>query len=495
MTHCVRCGNINNKMMNKLFAGIIILFLIGCKGPIVAQKTTQPNIIFIMADDLGSAELGCYGNTFNETPNLDKLAGEGAKFTQAYTAAPICSPSRAAIMTGQYPARIRITDFLPDNSDRYLDPAKYVTLNEALSAGGYHTGIIGKWHLDTRFKNPKGNPKQHGFDEVIGSETKYIADGDYFYPYDKTETLNAAGQDDEYLTDRQCLEASKFIERNKSKPFFLYLTFYSVHTRLDAPKSIVDKYKSKFDREYGAGKADELFEKNDRHEGRHLDNPYLAAMIERIDLGVGAIMETLKKQGLDKNTIVVFFSDNGGVGNLGNNGILRAGKSWLYEGGIRENLIVRWPATIKAGSVFDTPVYGTDFYPTFLDMARATSKADKIIDGKSFLPVLYGDGKGLNENRPFYWHYISETGKWVPRMCSAVRSGDYKLLHFYADDRIELYNLRTDPSEKNNIAASEPSKAKELKAMLDQWRKDVNAEAPDLSAAQNPKAKRKKVID
>lgn len=477
--------------MKKIFIATFFLSLFGCSNTSTTQQTpaSKPNIIFIMADDLGSAELGSYGNTFNETPHLDRLAGEGARFTQAYTAAPICSPSRAAFMTGQYPARIRITDFLPDNAERYLDPAKYVTLNEALSNAGYHTGLIGKWHLDTRFNDPKGNPKQHGFDEVIGSETKYIADGDYFYPYDKTETLNTQGMDGEYLTDRQCLEASKFINRNKNKPFFLYLSFYSVHTRLDAPQDIVNKYKNKFDKKYGTGKADELFEKNDRHEGGHLDNPYLAAMIERIDAGVGAVMKTLKEQGLDKNTLVVFFSDNGGVGNLGNNGNLRAGKSWLYEGGIRENLIARWPAGIKPKTVISTPVYGTDFYPTFLDMAGATANADKIVDGKSFLPLFKGQAM---QPRPFYWHYVSETGKWVNRMCSAVRQGDYKLLYFYADQRIELYNLKNDPSEKSNIAASEPGKVKELKAMLDEWKKEVNAEEPDVAGASKPRpAKRR----
>lgn len=484
-------------MIKNIFSITLLALLSACtassaqKAPSAQRNASKPNIIFIMADDLGSAELGCYGNAFNETPNLDRLAMNGAKFTQAYTAAPICSPSRAAIMTGQYPARVRITDFLPDNSDRYLDPAKYVTLNEALSAAGYRTGIIGKWHLDTKFKNPKGNPLQHGFNEVIGSETKYIADGDYFYPYDKTETLNADGSNGEYLTDRQCLEASKFIERNKNQPFFLYLTFYSVHTKLDAPENLVNKYKIKFDKKYGAGKANELFEKNDRHEVNHLDNPYLAAMIERIDAGVGNIMQTLKANGLDQNTMVVFFSDNGGVASLGNNGALRAGKSWLYEGGIRENLIAHWPARIRSGTVINTPVYGTDFYPTFLDMAGANAYSDKIVDGKSFLPLLLNNAS--NTSRPFYWHYISETGKWIPRMCSAVRSGDYKLLHFYADDRVELYNLKNDPSEKNNVAASEPAKAKELKAMLDKWRRDVDAEVPDLRTKAVSGSKKKKV--
>ena len=365
-----------------------------------AQQTKKPNIIFIMADDLGSAELGSYGNTFNETPNLDKIAAGGAKFTQAYTAAAICSPSRAAIVTGQYPARVRITDFLDDNADRYLDPDKYVTINEPLAKVGYRTGIIGKWHLDTKFDNPKGNAAQHGFHEVIGTETKYIGDGDYFFPYEMNSTLNATGKDGEYLTDRQCEEATQFIERNKENPFFLYLTFYSVHTRLDAPKHLVDKYKVKFDKKYGQGKADEIFEKDDRHEGRHLDNPYLAAMIETIDTGVGSILNKLKELGLVENTMIVFFSDNGGVWHLGNNGKLRAGKSWLYEGGIRENMLVHWPAKIKPGTVINQPVYGTDFYPTFLEMANASQYAGEIVDGKSFLPYLTG-GK-LPKRDTFY---------------------------------------------------------------------------------------------
>ncbi len=283
------------------------------------QSGTKPNIIFIMADDLGWGELGSYGNTFNETPYLDNLARQGIKFTQAYAAAPICSPTRASLLTGQYPARVKITDFLPGKTDRFLDPVKYITINEALSKAGYHTGIIGKWHLDTDYKNPKGSPKQHGFDEVIGSETKYIADGDYFFPYDKINTFTK-GEENEYLTDRQCSEASAFIERNKQSPFFLYLPFYSVHTKLDAPDNLVDKYKKKFDSKYGAGQAEKYFgSANVRHEAEHKDNPYLAAMIERIDAGVGNIMQTLQKNGLVKNTLLVFFSDNGAPGNLGNN--------------------------------------------------------------------------------------------------------------------------------------------------------------------------------
>ncbi|ANH80273.1 N-acetylgalactosamine-6-sulfatase [Niabella ginsenosidivorans] len=462
-------------MKRKYFWCLLVLAFIS--RPAFCQQ--KPNIIFIMADDLGSAELGCYGNSFNETPNLDQLAGEGAKFTQAYAAAPICSPSRAGIMTGQYPARTRITDFLDNNADRYLDPEKYYTVNRALSDAGYHTAIIGKWHLDTRFSNPRGNARQHGFEEVIGTETKYIADGDYFFPYDKISTFTT-GAKDEYLTDRQCAEASAFIKRNKDRPFFLYLTFYSVHTKLDAPEYLVKKYKEKFDQKYGAGKAEAIYgPQNIRHEADHPDNPYLAAMIERIDAGVGGIMETLKQAGLDKNTAVLFFSDNGGVWKLANNGNLRAGKSWLYEGGIRENLIVRWPAVVKPGTVIDTRVMATDFYPTFLAIANARNKKKVPLDGKSILPLLRGEPMAPRE--PFYWHYPSETGKWVNRMCSAVRDGDYKLLYFYKDKRIELYNLQKDPSEKINIAAGEPEKRDALKKKLDAWLQAVNAEQPGVN--------------
>jgi arylsulfatase A len=459
---------------------LAILFLISYTS-VKAQEKRKPNIVFIMADDLGYGELGCYGNSFNETPNLNQLAKDGVRFTQAYAAAPICSPTRASILTGQYPARVGITDFLPAKTDRWLDPAKYYTLNEALSGAGYHTAIIGKWHLDTDYDTMKGSPKAHGFDEVIGSETKYIADGDYFFPYDKISTF-ANGANGEYLTDRQSEEASKFIERNKDKPFFLYLTYYSVHTKLGAPETMVNKYKDKFDKKYGAGEAEKYFGKsNIRHESEHLDNPYLAAMLESIDSGVGKVLTTLKALNLDKNTIFIFFSDNGGAPNAGNNGVLRASKGWLYEGGIREPLIVRWPGQITPGAENNDAVCSIDFYPTFLSIANQKPKQDVLLDGVDLLPLLTKKKK-LNREA-IYWHYPSETGQWVPRMASAIRKGDYKLIHFYRDNRLELYNINNDISEKVNLAQKMPEKVKELKNQLDAWRKAVNAEVPDT----NPK--------
>lgn len=443
----------------RLLAVFTVVSLLPFRQGAWAQETQRPNIIFIMADDLGWGELGCYGNTFNETPHLDELSRGGMRFTQAYAAAPVCSPTRASIMTGQYPARVRITDFLPGKTDRYLAPDKYLTINEVLGSAGYHTGIIGKWHLDTDFEQHPGGPAEHGFDEVIGSETKYIADGDYFYPYDKISTFDE-GDENEYLTDRQSSEACKYIERNKDHPFFLYLSFYSVHTRLDAPADLIDKYKQK------------LAQNDSSVRG----NPVLAAMLERIDAGVGAVVKTLQENGLAENTLLIFFSDNGGAGKVGNNAHLRAGKTWLYEGGIREPLLVYWPGTVAAGAVSDVPVSSVDFYPTFAAAAGATYEKDVVLDGRNLLPLFNGDAAPRRD--ALYWHYPSETGNWEKRMASAVRKGDYKLMEIYAGDRLELYNLKADPSEQHNLADDKPRKVAELKKMLDSWKMEVNAEQP-----------------
>ncbi|WP_099367978.1 sulfatase [Sphingobacterium sp. 1.A.4] len=468
-------------------------------SPHAIAQQQQPNIIFIMADDLGWGELNTYNSTFNETPNLNRLASQGIQFQQAYAAAPNCSPTRASLMTGQYPARVGITDFLPEGpkTKKYLKPEDHVTLNEALSELGYHTGLIGKWHLETHFKNSKGGPEAHGFDEVIGSETSYIANGDYFFPYDKVASYTT-GAENEYLTDRQNTEAIKFIERNKNKPFFLYLSYYSVHTAMEAPEDLVKKYRAKYDAKYGEGKSEELFGQN--HNGPHKDNPYLAAMLESIDSGIGRIMKSLEEQGLAENTLLVFFSDNGGAGKGANNGDLRGSKMWLYEGGIRVPLIMRWPKVIQAGSVEQTPVSSYDFYPTFLDVAtgsygdkamrgktKGTTETRKQLvrnqlkkqplDGVSLVPILAS--KKLKD-RNLYWHYPSETAKLQNNLASAVRAGDYKLLEFYKDNRIELYDLKKDPSETNNLVEKQPKITSKLKAELDAWKAEVNAEAPAL---------------
>lgn len=453
---------------------IILLFL--AASITVKAQSGKPNIIFIMADDLGWGELNDYGSTFNETPNLTRLARQGARFTQAYTAAPNCSPTRVSILTGQYPARVGITDFLPEGNktEKYLDPAKYFTLNEALSKAGYHTGIVGKWHMDTHHSDYKGGPEAHGFDEVIGSETKYIADGDYFFPYDKIDSFNT-GAENEYLTDRQNQEAISFIERNKAKPFFLYLSYYSVHTKLEAKDELVAKYKKKFDQKYGAGMAEKTYSKGPG--GPHKDNPYLAAMLESIDEGIGSIGQKLDELNLDENTIIVFYSDNGGAGKGANNGHLRDSKMSLYEGGIRVPFIMKWPAKIKPGIVNNTPVSSMDFYPTFLAAAGTASEKGQQLDGMNILPLFSDQNLDRKE---FFWHYPSETARNPTKMASVIRQDNLKLMYFYEDKRLELYDLKRDAGEKKNLASAMPEKAKELLQKLEKWKLNVGAEIPVL---------------
>lgn len=469
------------------FDKTIILMLTGLLGLLASPVWSQvnppagkkPNIVFIVVDDLGWGELGSYGNTFNETPHLDRLAAAGKRFTQAYAAAPVCSPTRASFMTGQYPARVGITDFLPEGwkTERFLDPKLYVTLNEALAEKGYHSAIVGKWHLDTRFKRHTGSPQLHGFNEVIGSETEYIAGGDYFFPYEKINTYKT-GSSHEYLTDRQSSDACDFIRRNNNKPFFLYLSYYSVHTRLAAPKYTVDKYKNKFNKKYGRGRADKLFEKDLQHEADHLDNPYLAAMLEHIDNGVGMVMQTLKEQHLLDNTIIIFTSDNGGAEKVANNGNLRGYKTWLYEGGIRVPLLIHWPAHIQPATVED-PASSIDIYPTLVE-ATGGNASTYNVDGQSLLPLLV-NGRPLKQ-RALYWHYPSETLKWTEKIATAVRKENYKLIQFYIDNRYELYDLEKDSSETMNLASKETRKVEELSTLLNNWKKEVNAEAPDTAA-------------
>lgn len=485
----MRIKMIGKKCKYLFILAVCATLLVACAAQLYAQSVTSgkntANIVFIVADDLGWKELGSYGNNFNETPNLDRLASNSKKFTNAYAAAAVCSPTRASIMTGQYPARVRITDFLPEGwkTERFLDPNTYVTLNRALSEKGYHTGIVGKWHLDTRFKRHTGSPQAHGFNEVIGSETEYIAGGDYFYPYSKINTYTK-GSSDEYLTDRQSRDACDFIKNNKEKPFFLYLSYYSVHTRLAAPKHTVEKYKEKFDKKYGKGKANQIFEKNPQHEADHLDNPYLAAMLEHIDNGIGMVMQTLQDLGLSENTIVVFTSDNGGAVNVANNGDLRGHKTWIYEGGIRVPLLFHWPKQIKAGEIAE-PVSSIDYYPTLVAATGENVKKYKV-DGENLLPLLTA-GSQLNR-KELYWHYPVETEKWTERMATAVRQGNYKLIKFYLDNRYELYDLQKDPSETKNIASKQPEKVKELIALMEKWKKEVNAEEPDAEAIKKANA-------
>lgn len=424
-----------------------------------------PNIILVIVDDLGYGELGCYGNTFNETPNIDNLATQGMRFTDAYASGPICSPTRASIIAGQVPARVGISDYLSYDSPQYLRPEDHVSINEALSSVGYYTGFMGKWHLDTDFVNNPGSPEKHGFDEVIATETKYIGDGDYFFPYDKINTITT-GIEDEFLSDRLTDEAMDFVTRNKEKSFYLQLSYFSVHTRLDAPTPEVNKYKAKYDEKYGDGAADAKFEKNDQHYGS-IDNPYLAAMLEKVDNNVGRLMSKLDELNLSDNTLLLFFSDNGGDGRVANNGGLRSAKGFIYEGGIRECFIVRYPGVIEASSTCSVPVASVDFYPTFVDFAEGSNPTDQVLDGTSFVPILTQETTSLD--RTLFWYYPAETSKIDERKGFAMRSGDYKIIYWMNTWKYELYDLSKDKGENINIINEDVELVDSLKQELHEW--------------------------
>ncbi|WP_221392956.1 sulfatase [Dyadobacter sp. NIV53] len=415
----------------------------------IAQKKTPPNIIYIQADDLGWSELGCFGNRFNETPALDLLAKQGIRFTQAYAAAPVCSPTRVALMTGLYPAKTGITDYLDVKDEKFLSP-DYLTLNEQMTKAGYHTGLIGKWHLTGDYDKKKGSPVKHGWDEIICSETRYIAGGAYFYPYFFLPEVKPKN-DNEYLTDRLNQEAVGFIRKNATKPFFLYLSHYSVHTKLSGKQDKVLKYKNK----PGAGTTQ--------------NNPELAAMLESIDEGVGNIFTVLKELGIDNNTIIIFTSDNGGETKVTTNAPLRGGKSQLYEGGIRVPLIVYWPEKIKKGITSDVPILNVDIFPTLTAVAGLPAIGASQSDGIDISPLL--SGQSTLPARNLFWYYpLAKPHFLGGRSASAVRSGDYKLIEFFDTNTVELYNLKDDVSETTDLSLQKPEKAAELKALLKSWR-------------------------
>ncbi|MBI4909561.1 MAG: sulfatase [Acidobacteria bacterium] len=418
-------------------------------APLPAAPKT-PNIIFVLADDLGWAELGCHGNRFNETPNLDRMAREGLRFTHCYSAAPVCSPMRASFMTGQYPARVGITDFLRGDDANHLSP-KLPTLPKMLAQAGYATCLIGKWHLMGDYKMRPGDPFKHGFQKVVCSETKYIGPGDYFYPYGHMPEV-AARRHGEYLTDRLYDEAVDFIRESAAKPFFLYLAHYAPHTRLAGKPELVKKYQARPDA------------------GRNRNNPQLAAMLESIDEGMGRILATLEELRLSRDTLLIFTSDNGGEHNVTTNGTLRGAKSQLYEGGIREPFLARWPGHVPAAATCDAPICSVDYYPTFLELAGVRRPAGHVVDGMSVAGLLR---KPAQKQKPriLFWHYPLDKPHFLGgRSASAVRDGDWKLIEFFDTPGVELYNLAADPGESRDLAAAELGKVKELRKKLGDWR-------------------------
>lgn len=430
------------------------------------MNNQQPNILFILLDDLGYRDLSCYGSDFYETPNLDKLAANSLKFTNAYAASPVCSPTRGSILTGKSPARISMTQWLGGTSQgRLFDvPAidhlqtNHTTLATALKNAGYATWHVGKWHLSTHDENRFDYyPDKHGFDINIGGCDWGHPFNGYFSPYN-IETLEN-GPEGEYLTDRLTDEAIDLIKGEHEKPWFMHLSHYAVHTPIQCHEALVEKYRKKAERlgrsESNAFKVGEHFpcdHKRDERVVRRVvqSDPVYAAMIENLDWNIGRTLDALEESGQLDNTLVVFFSDNGGLatseGSPTCNAPLAEGKGWLTDGGIREPLIVSWPKVITQGKVLDSPVISMDFFPTFLQCAGLELMPEHHMDGMSFLPLLEGAEDKDFERGPLFWqypHYSNQGG--CPSV--AVREGEWKLVYFYEDESIKLFNLVADISE------------------------------------------------
>lgn len=437
-----------------------------------ASANKPPNIVFILADDLGWTDVACFGSKFYETPNLDRLAAQGLKFTSAYTAAPNCSPTRASLMTGAYTPRHGIwtaiggagdqappasAKLIPAPNGRQL-PLQFTTIAQSLKASGYATGMFGKWHLG---QQGDFHPARRGFDEAIETMGRHFE----FRTNPQTPT-----DPNEYLADFLAKQAEGFIERHKDHPFFLYLPHFAVHSPHHAKPELIAKYEKK------------------AAAGGHR-NPTYAAMIDSLDQAVGRVMAKLDALGLGENTVLIFSSDNGGVGGYTSNdgrpenrGItsnlpLRGGKGQLYEGGVRVPLIVRWPRAIKAGSATAQPVISVDFFPTFLELAGSKENPKQARDGVSLVPLLKSSGQAKLKREALYWNFPGYLpGRTTP--VASVRDGDWKLIEFYEDGKMELYNLAQDLSERNDLSAKMPDKTRELHEKLKAWRASVNAPMP-----------------
>ena len=471
-------------MMSRVGARIAwgLLLLGGGLVPLSCAKPRGSNVVIILADDLGWKDLGCYGSEFYETPNLDRLAREGMRFTDAYASACVCSPTRASLLTGKSPARLHLTDWLPGRPDSSLQKlhspkmetclaSMENTLAEALQKAGYATASVGKWHLG---KLSESWPEQHGFDFQIAGSGKGNP-GSYFSPYQLPNLSD--GPAGEYLTDRLTDEALRFVRQNREKPFLLYLPFYAVHTPLQAKAGLEKKYKEKA-ATFSKGKQKDFLTDLGREVRQVQNHPTYAAMVENMDENVGRLLGELKTLGLEQNTVVIFTSDNGGLstseGTPTSNVPLRAGKGWPYEGGVRVPLIVRWPEVTKEGSVCHEPVISADLFPTTLAAAGLGTDGSEDLDGANLLPVLRG---GKIPERPLFWHYPHYSNQGgAPN--GAVRLGEWKLIEWYEDMRVELYNLKLDVSEKKNLAFDKPELVNSLRNRLHEWRQEVNAQMP-----------------
>ena len=445
-----------------------------------AAPLERPNVVFVLADDLGWTDLGCFGSTFYETPHLDALAADGMRFTQAYAACPVCSPTRASIMTGKAPARLDTTDYFGGRRAKRLLPAPYldrlpleeVTIAEALGAAGYRTGFFGKWHL-----GPEGFwPENQGFDVNVGGFTRGMPPKGYFSPYGNPRLPD--GFEGEHLTERLTDEALGWLADVGDEPFFLMFSTYQVHTPLQTTPALKEKYEEKRDA-LPPSDAPRFLPEGARQARQVQDHAVYAGMVESLDTAVGRLRAALGTLGVAENTIFVFFSDNGGLstseGSPTSNVPLRAGKGWLYEGGVREPMIVTWPDVVAAGAVCGEPVISMDFYPTLLAACGVLDPGGPR-DGVDLLPLLRGTATALAP-RPLYWHY-PHYGNQGGAPGGAVRWGDWKLIEWFEEGRSELFHLGRDLGETTDLSAREPERTAVLRQRLRAWRDEVDAKLP-----------------
>jgi arylsulfatase A len=471
-------------MSLRLLLSLSLLLSISLKG---AEK---PNFVFLLVDDVGWADFGCYGAKFNETPNIDRLASQGMLFENAYAACTVCSPSRAAILSGSYPARLHLTDWIAGHNKPKAQlaipkwnmriPHERILLPEALKEGGYRTGFFGKWHL-----MPNGQPDMtehfptsHGFDLNVGGREwgQPKGPGKYFSPFGMPGLDN--GQKGDFLTDKLTDAALDFIGNGKKKkPFLLYFSYYTVHGPIMAPPNLVAKYKEKA--------------KTFQNTQDEYLNPARAGMVESLDQSIGRLMTKLDKLGIADNTVIILTGDNGGNFDATDAG-LKGYKGFSHEGGVREPFVVKWPGKTKPGSRSDALVIGTDLYPTMLEMAGLPARPNQHQDGLSITKILDGSTSSPERDQLF-WHY-PHYHRTKPY--GAIRHGDWKLIEFFEDGALELYNLKKDPGEQTNLALKNPRKAAQLLTELNDWRTSVGAQMPTKNPNHDPKdpgkAKKKK---
>jgi arylsulfatase A len=503
-----------------------LLFLLAPIFYSCTEQKQQANIVFFLVDDLGWMDVGCYGSSFYETPNIDRLAEEGVRFTSAYAACHVCSPTRASIITGKYPASINLTDWLPGRRDfpfqellnvkisQHL-PYDIPTLPEVLKENGYQTAIFGKWHLG----EDSTSTAHQGFDFHLPDWNRGWPKNGYYFPYDMKGLEE--GNTGEYLTDRMSKEAIKYIERNKDKPFFLYLSHFAVHDPIEGRPDLVEKYQRKLTAMNAPDSDPYILEgkpgianpvsrsdqnqllNDEAYDGykifpnqsvkikQHQDNVQFAAMVESMDESMGRVLDKLKELNLEDNTIVIFYSDNGGMSAANfydpkrvipeeeldqafstSNLPLRGAKGWIYEGGIRVPLIIKWPGSGLQKMICDVPVTSPDFFPTILDMVGINSQ-NIASDGLSIAPLVQGE-KEL-DREAIYWHFPHYSNHGMQSPGGAIREGDYKLLDYFDSGTVQLFNLRNDIGEQNDLSKIEIELTMELKAKLDRWRIDINA--------------------